>query len=35
MAKTAIFITRVLSLLLINFFMVIRQVFSGLAKYGL
>lgn len=35
MAKTAIFIIRILSLLLINFFMVTRQVCSGLAKYGL
>lgn len=35
MAKTAIIIIKVLSLMLINFFMVIRQVCSGLAKYGL
>ncbi len=35
MAKTAIFIIRILLLMLINFFMVTRHVFTGFIKYGL
>lgn len=35
MAKTVIIILKVLSFLLTNFFMVARQVCSGLVKYGL
>lgn len=35
MAKVSIIIIKVLSLMLINFFMVVRQVFSGLVRYGL
>ncbi len=35
MAKTAFISIKVLSHLLVNFFMVTRQVFLGLVKYGL
>lgn len=35
MAKTATIIIRILSLLLTSFFMVTRQVFSGLVRFGL